>query len=153
MKALTEKPVQTRLTTWGCGLVCGMGLLTSNAAKATASTINILYSFTGRNDSGKPEARLIADKEGNLFSTTAGAFGGESRSGTVFELTPNGTLNTLYRFTGHKDGAVYPRAGLIADKEGNLFGTTTGGGTSGHGTVFELTDTPFQTGAPSQSVP
>ena len=61
----------------------------------------------------------------------------------MFQLTPSGTLNVLYSFTGGGDGAL-PFAGLIADAAGNLYGTTAGGGANtscpgGCGTVFELT--------------
>jgi uncharacterized repeat protein (TIGR03803 family) len=53
------------------------------------------------------------------------------------------TLTVLYSFTGNQDGS-FPQAGLVFDKKGNLYGTTTAGGTSGNckngcGTVFKLT--------------
>src|SRR5580693_10318851 len=45
---------------------------------------------------------------------------------------------TLFAFTvGHDDG-IRPRAGLIFDQSGNLYGTTVGGGPHGAGTVFKL---------------
>jgi uncharacterized repeat protein (TIGR03803 family) len=57
-------------------------------------------------------------------------------NGAVFKLT-DGSLTTLWAFTGGSDGA-HPLAGLIADKTGALYGTTTGGGASGNGTVFKI---------------
>jgi uncharacterized repeat protein (TIGR03803 family) len=72
--------------------------------------------------------------------------GGGSGLGTVFELTPAGatrwTEKVLYAFKGGTDGA-YPKAGLIMDAVGTLYGTTFGGGNSacdgnGCGTVFKL---------------
>jgi uncharacterized repeat protein (TIGR03803 family) len=50
----------------------------------------------------------------------------------------------LHSFTGGADGAD-PAAGLILDKKGNLYGTTSGGGTSNQGTVFKLDTTGTET--------
>jgi uncharacterized repeat protein (TIGR03803 family) len=94
----------------------------------------VLYSFTG-GDGSHPRAALIADAAGNLYGTTIR--GGANDAGTLFQLTPSGTLNVLYSFSGGSDGAL-PFAGLIADAAGNLYGTTNGGGAGGQGTVFEL---------------
>jgi uncharacterized repeat protein (TIGR03803 family) len=101
--------------------------------------LTVLHTFTGGSDGARPEAGLIADAAGNLYGTTR-FFGGR---GTVFQVTPSGTLTVLYSFTGGSDGA-WPQAGLIADAAGNLYGTTSYGGTStscvqGCGTLFELT--------------
>ena len=57
--------------------------------------------------------------------------------GTVFRMTADGTLTTLYSF-GYDDGA-YPRAGLVQATDGNLYGTTSEGGWGGQGTVFRIT--------------
>jgi len=85
-------------------------------------------------------AGLIMDKKDNLYGTTA--FGGGSCDcGTVFEVTPSGEESLLYDFgiyTGNGYYGAYPYAGLIMDTEGNLYGTTYGGG-DGEGTVFEVT--------------
>ena len=101
----------------------------------------VLYSFTGGSDGAYPEAGVIADMAGNLYGTTYG--GGAGGQGTVFQLTPSGTLTVLYSFTGGADGGR-PGADLIADAAGNLYGTTALGGANtscpeGCGTVFELT--------------
>jgi uncharacterized repeat protein (TIGR03803 family) len=107
----------------------------------------VLYSFAGGADGQQPFGALIADKAGNLFGTTAYGAGTGCvfgvGCGTVFELAPNGTETVLHAFKSGTDGA-YPYAGLIADKAGNLYGTTNVGGSTGcngHGcgTVFELT--------------
>jgi uncharacterized repeat protein (TIGR03803 family) len=101
----------------------------------------VLYTFAGGKDGNNPAAGLIGDRNGNLYGTTA--FGGEYGFGTVFKLsrpsTPGGswTGTVLYSFTGWNDGGN-PVAALIADRKGNLFGTTHGGGAFGFGTVFEL---------------
>jgi uncharacterized repeat protein (TIGR03803 family) len=97
---------------------------------------SVLYSFKGGTDGDKPQAGLIEDASGNLYGTTY--FGGPScNCGTVFRLAPNGTETVLYAFRDGNDGEN-PQAGLIADGAGNLYGTATGGGTSGNGTVFKL---------------
>jgi uncharacterized repeat protein (TIGR03803 family) len=101
-------------------------------------TEKALYSFTGYPDGGNPRSGLIFDAAGNLYGTTFR--GGTDGAGTVFELTLSKgggwTEQVLYTFTG-MDGRQ-PYAGLIFDAAGNLYGTTSGGGTIGYGTVFEL---------------
>jgi uncharacterized repeat protein (TIGR03803 family) len=96
-------------------------------------TESVLHSFNGRNGQ-YPYAGLIFDAAGNLYGTTYG--GGASADGTVFELAPNQdgswTESMLHSFHG-SDGER-PRAGLIFDAAGNLYGTTAGGGgASGYG--------------------
>jgi uncharacterized repeat protein (TIGR03803 family) len=109
-------------------------------------TESVLYTFTGGSDGGTPNAGLIFDQAGNLYSTTQ--FGGNYGYGVVFKLAPNSdgswTESVLYSFTGGKDGSQ-PWGGLIFDQQGNLYGTTGGGGNSscqglfsGCGVVFEL---------------
>lgn len=96
----------------------------------------ILYSFGSHiPDGAHPYAGLVADDMGNLYGTTTA--GGTNNLGTVFELTPSGEETVLYSFAGTPDGS-YPYAGLILDKAGNLYGTTTAGGAAGAGTVYKL---------------
>jgi uncharacterized repeat protein (TIGR03803 family) len=93
-----------------------------------------------------PYAGLISDSAGNLYGTTE--FGGSYNKGTVFEVTPNATGSwtgsLLYSFTGGLDGAQ-PSGGLTFDAAGNLYGTTSFGGSAncklGCGTIFKLTPT------------
>jgi len=106
-----------------------------------ASTPITLASFSGANGAD-PSGSLIADANGNLFSTTQG--GGANNDGTAFELVKTGSgysLTNLVSFTGGADGAV-PFGGLLLDANGDLFGTTVnGGGANNDGTVFELVNT------------
>src|SRR5215469_2122652 len=105
-------------------------LNTANAA------FHVRYTFTGGSDGSGPSSSLIFDNAGNLYGTTQG--GGANRNGTVFKLTPSGTETVLYSFKGGNDGAD-PFGGVIADKAGNLYGTTySGGGNAGCGIVFKL---------------
>ena len=111
-----------------------------------ASTPTTLVSFNGT-DGAYPFGTLIADANGNLFGTTSGG-GANVNGGTVFEIakTSSGYASTptiLYTFcakTNCTDGA-FPYAGLIADANGNLFGTTYLGGAYAFGTVFEIAKT------------
>jgi uncharacterized repeat protein (TIGR03803 family) len=127
----------------GCGAVFK---LTPNASR-TKWTETVLYSFCAKAncvDGFKPEAGLIMDESGHLYGTTSE--GAAHRAGAVFELTPNAAkttwtetvLHSLCSEPGCIDGGS-PRAGLIVDKAGNLYGTTQEGGAYGEGTVFELT--------------
>lgn len=115
----------------------------------TGGTEQVLYSFCAMpscSDGQGPYAGLIADAKGNLYGTTQS--GGTQDSGIVFKLSSSGKETVLYSFCKErncKDG-LYPQAGLIMDKAGNLYGTTTQGGghhsqncREGCGTVFELT--------------
>jgi uncharacterized repeat protein (TIGR03803 family) len=111
-------------------------------------TETLLHTFTGP-DGASPSAGLIKDTRGNLYGTTSR--GGAHGQGVVFELIrcdsePSGyEFKVLYSFTGGADGAL-PRAGLVQDSAGNLYGTTQfGGATStchppnGCGVVFRVT--------------
>jgi uncharacterized repeat protein (TIGR03803 family) len=103
--------------------------------------LTLLHSFAGTPDGQNPYSRLIRDSAGNLYGTTF--YGGTSGYGSVFKLDPAGKLTILHSFNSSPDGA-HPIAGLILDKAGNLYGTTSDGGDlncgfSGCGTVFKLT--------------
>ena len=105
----------------------------------TAGKLKILHRLKA-NEGGTPYAGLLRDSEGNLYGTTTayGAYG----NGTVFKLDKAGRLRVLYSFKGGSDGAD-PRAALIRDKKGNLYGTTFIGGRpgcfqNGCGTVFKV---------------
>jgi len=95
----------------------------------------VLHNFVGGTDGANPEGSLVRDAAGNLYGTTIA--GGASGAGTIFKLTAERKETVLYSFTGKTDGAK-PVAGLIFDALGNLYGTTTAGGTGGNGTVFKL---------------
>jgi uncharacterized repeat protein (TIGR03803 family) len=102
----------------------------------------VLHSFGQGTDGSVPYGSLVFDKLGNLYGTTSA--GGTSGAGTVFKMSSSGTETVLYNFTGGADGAI-PFAGVILDKEGNLYGTTGVGGTFGAGTVFEISSSGTET--------
>lgn len=105
---------------------------------------NILYQFPYLG--GGPLGSVTFDNRGNIYGTAINS--GEYGYGSVFELSPPKAgeeawaLTTLYSFTGGRDGAV-PAAAVIFDRSGNLYGTTTSGGTGDPcqgwcGVIFEL---------------
>ena len=113
----------------------GLGNGTVFEYSTTTNKLTVLHTFTGPDGSG-PMAGLFRDSEGNLYGTTA--FGGASGNGTVFKLETSGNFTTVYSFTGAADGAR-PQAGVIVDSKGDIFGTASGGGANGVGTVFVIT--------------
>ena len=104
-------------------------------------TEKTLHTFAGGTDGAYPESGLIFDKAGNLYGATS--TGGAHR-GTVFESKPGSdgtwTEKILHSFTLNGSDGAFPGFGtLTMDASGNLYGTTTSGGTSHAGTVFEVT--------------
>ena len=102
--------------------------------------LTTLYNFCFQDscDHGSsPEAGLVQGRDGNFYGTTE--FGGPFRPpvGTVFKITPSGTLTTLQDFTN--GNGAYPEAGLVQATDGNFYGTTRQGGPNGEGTVFKIT--------------
>ncbi len=107
---------------------------------ANAQTLSALYRFTGITDGATPIAGLMQDAQGNLYGTTY--FGGAEGAGVAFKMDSSGNYSVLHTFTGGADGG-FPVGGLIADSQGNLYGTTAGGGnidiiSAGAGVVFKI---------------
>jgi uncharacterized repeat protein (TIGR03803 family) len=123
----------------GCGAVYEVSPGSSGWTEST------IYEFTGGSDGASPDATLLRESSGALFTTT---YNGANGAGSVFELASvsgrwKGT--TLYDFPDLTEG-TNPYGGLLADGQGNYYGTTTSGGTNipcsyytGCGTVFKLT--------------
>jgi uncharacterized repeat protein (TIGR03803 family) len=124
----------TLCATSGCGVVFKV---------PPSGTESVLYSFTGAADGANPRDILIRDASGNLYGTTfyGGSFTGSQCStngcGVAFKVAVGGKETVLHTFAGGTDGAS-PRAGLIRDSSGNVYGTTEYGGASAKGTVFEI---------------
>ncbi len=110
-------------------------------------TETTLYTFctqTNCPDGSDPRAGLVQAGNGSLYGTTFAGGTGTFCSfsfgcGTVFRITLDGTLTTLYNFASQSGDGVFPGAGLVQASNGNLYGTTSGGGANGGGTVFEIT--------------
>jgi uncharacterized repeat protein (TIGR03803 family) len=112
----------------------GQGVVFKLAADGTET---VLYSFMGGSGDGKyPYGGLLRDKTGNLYGTTVA--GGPDNDGTVFKLAPDGTETVLHSFTNSSSDGNEPMGSLVSDKDGNLYGTTSVGGSDDLGTVFKL---------------
>ncbi len=136
---LTQAPNGTfyGTTSYGGGNPCACGTV----FKITpAGKLTTLYVFVGGSTDGNyPEAGLVRGTDGTFYGTTAN--GGANGFGTVFKITPDGTLTTLHSFAG-TDGSN-PWAPLVQGKDGDFYGTTLYGGNQCNGgtcgTVFKIT--------------
>src|SRR5215472_15112725 len=90
---------------------------------SSAQSFTTLVNFNGTNGRGA-YGSLVQGTDGNFYGTTSA--GGANNQGSVFKLTPGGTLTSLHSFSG-TDGAL-PRATLIQGTDGNFYGTTSYGG-------------------------
>jgi uncharacterized repeat protein (TIGR03803 family) len=125
------------------GLLPVLALCAATAMALHAQTFTTLFSFDGT-DGEYPAAALVQATNGDLYGTTE--YGGANANGTVFKITPTGTLTVLYSFcaqSGCTDGER-PSAGLIQATNGDFYGTTSFGGANcassdGCGTVFKIT--------------
>ena len=138
-------------------LAISIALVVLVGSALAGSNEQVIYRFKGDSDGYNPSGALLIDSAGNLYGVTArgGASGpcgpNPHGCGTVFQLTPPAqpgdpwVKTVLYSFTGGGDGYA-PGFALVADKNGNLYGTTAAGGSSENGTVFEL-KRPSTTGA------
>ncbi len=116
----------------GCGTVWKLD---------TSGNLTVLYTFTGGTDGAFPETALLMDSTGSLYGV-AGR-GGEFSYGVVFEISSSDNFTVLHPFAGGSADGLLPSAALIKDASGNLYGTTTGGGSGqscvdGCGVVFKL---------------
>lgn len=102
----------------------------------TASGVEtVIHRFAGGTDGFEPQSNVTRDPSGNLYGTTT--LGGNYDSGIVYKIAPNGKETVLYTFTGGADGGL-PVGGVVRDTNGNLYGTTYGGGANGIGTIYQI---------------
>ena len=104
-----------------------------------AGALTTLVEFTGNGASnkGRSPAALVQRSDGNFYATTE--YGGPNDFGTVFKVTPAGSLTTLLEFTdpfGGGSSKGHPRGALLQGSDGNLYGTTSGGGGSVYRLIF-----------------
>jgi uncharacterized repeat protein (TIGR03803 family) len=102
----------------------------------SSGILTSLYSFTGGTDGSSPRSALVVGTDGNLYGTTNS--GGASGVGTAFRITPSGSFTLLYAFQNFNGMPSNPN-GLALGSDGNFYGTTYWGGSSGYGTVFQMT--------------
>ncbi len=107
-----------------------------------AGALTAVYNFCSQAncaDGKAPLETLLLANDGNFYGTTVQ--GGANGYGTIFKVDSAGVLSTLYSFcrkTSCLDG-YFPESGLTQGANGDFYGTTSGGGTKGFGTVFEIT--------------
>ncbi len=112
------------------------------APAAQSQTFTNLHNFTGGAGGAEPIAGVAMDAAGNLYGTTYQ--GGASGLGMVYKLTHKGSgwvLSELYSFQSGNGGNT-PIGGVTIGRDGNLYGTTVGGGQYGNGTVYKLSPPP-----------
>lgn len=118
----------------GCGLIFEITLA------GVYSTFHVFCSTTECTHDGRnPRTGLIQATNGNYIGTTSG--GGPGQSGVVYEITPSSKLTFLHDFCSQLHCTDGDDAGTppIQATNGNLYGTTLGGGTNDGGTFYELT--------------
>jgi uncharacterized repeat protein (TIGR03803 family) len=106
---------------------------------SATGTETVLYDFCpdspvcagGQN----PNSALVRDSEGNLYGTTYGQ--GLGPFGNLFKLSTSGTETVLHNFNAYAGDGLYPQ-GVLIGSDGNLYGTTSGGGDADFGTVFKV---------------
>jgi uncharacterized repeat protein (TIGR03803 family) len=123
----------------GCTAYGGCGVVFELSRSGESWTESVIYAFSGESgDGATPSSGVIFDAAGNLYGTTT--LGGFHYTGSIYKLTrakSGWNENTLFSF-GESNQGSEPAGGLIFDSKGNLYGTTSGGGNNGMGTVFEL---------------
>jgi uncharacterized repeat protein (TIGR03803 family) len=132
------------------GCFNGCGTVFKITPQGTLTTLYTFCSQTNCTDGAAPLGGLFQASDGNFYGTTAVGGTGTNGYGTVFKITPEGTLTTLYNFCAQTDcsDGSRPSAGLVQATDGSFYGTTYGGGTNGAfcpsegdgcGTVFKIT--------------
>lgn len=104
-----------------------------------SGTYEILHLFTGAANTGdgeNPTAGLTLAANGDFYGTTE--FGGASGFGTVFKMTPAGTVTVLHSFAEGDPDGQQPMGALVQASDGNLYGTCYAGGANNVGTVFRI---------------
>jgi len=130
----------------GCGTVFR---LAPPAGGSGSWTETVLYNFPGTGGEGGYGGTLggvTVGPDGSVYGTSfADPTKAKGKLGNIFRLSPKGNkrgsykFSILYKFAGGSDGSA-PDGTLIFDQQGNLYGTTSGGGTGSSGTVFQLTN-------------
>jgi uncharacterized repeat protein (TIGR03803 family) len=130
-------------------LIGALAFCAMTSSQLSAQTLTTLVTFNGTNGILPAYGSLVQDKEGNLYGTTlsggsvtAGCSNGNGFGcGTIFKISPSGTLTTLYEFCSQLNCAdgITPYGTLVQGPNGNYYGVTNSGGANFSGTIFEIT--------------
>jgi uncharacterized repeat protein (TIGR03803 family) len=99
----------------------------------------VLFSFAGGKSGFYPYDGLVEDKASNLYGATSEGGSAQCACGVLFKINAADQELVLHTFAGSPTDGSYPNGGLISDSAGNIYGTTSQGGTNGCGTVFKMT--------------
>lgn len=138
----TNYAVQINATPSGlsCSVANGTGAVSTGDVSSIAIIClpveTVLYSFAGATDGASPYGSLTKSGDGNLYGVTHE--GGSFDGGTVFKITPNGAMTTLYSFGGSTADGYMPIGNLLQGPDGNFYGMTNAGGL-GLGVIFKIT--------------
>jgi uncharacterized repeat protein (TIGR03803 family) len=107
----------------------------------SAGTFTLAYNFCADGnpcyDGQSPADSLVLGSDGNLYGTTAFG-GGVANAGTIFSITPNGTLATLHAVNSPVQDGKFPFTTLVQATNGKFYGTMEEGGAKGKGVVFSI---------------
>ena len=119
--------IQLEACSMGCGVVFEIDL---------TGREKVIHQFSSGTDGSFPVGGLMMDSQGNLYGTTE--TGGTFNYGMVYKIDKNGIETVMHYFSGPPEGE-FPFSRLIRDASGNFYGTTSGGGSAGFGTVYKMT--------------
>jgi uncharacterized repeat protein (TIGR03803 family) len=103
----------------------------------SAGSLTTLHSFSGASgDGAAPLAGLVQGSDGNFYGATA--LGGAHYLGTIFKISPSGSLITLHSFSGSPGEGADPVSAVVQASDGDFYGATALGGAHYRGTVFEF---------------
>jgi uncharacterized repeat protein (TIGR03803 family) len=122
-------------------LAVAASVLVSAGSVSAQPYFDVLHVFDPTTEGTTLAGALIQGTDGDFYGTTTS--GGPLSFGTVFKMTPRGSVTILHAFAGGADGA---RPGsLMQAADGSFYGTTFGGGAYGAGTIFRMTANGFVT--------
>lgn len=108
--------------------------ITPAGAFTTLHSFSPLDGNSGNDEGAQPLAALIQGRDGNFYGLAG--YGGAGGQGTIFQLTPQGTVTALHSFSGNEGSLLF--AALTQGNDGNFYGVANGGGANGAGTVFQF---------------
>ncbi len=102
-----------------------------------SGVLTVLFNFVNGSSGDGSYSALVQGSDGDLYGTTSS--GGSSGQGTVFKINTSGTFTLLHTFAGGASDGESSYSPLLLASDGNFYGTTVYGGSSGNGTVFRMT--------------
>jgi len=120
---------------YGMNRTGGAGTAGTAFKISTSGAFTLLHSFVSTTEGSTPNGGLVKGNDGNFYGVTS--LGGIYTGGTAFRMTALGAVTVIASFNGAKSGNI-PQESLLKGKDSAYYGTTSGGGTYGYGTVFKI---------------